>query len=155
MFKTRCLTPVAMLALALAISLAGVESIPAAEAAPAHELTESDLLWLARIISSEARGESFEGQVAVGAVVLNRVGSPDYPSTVRGVIFQPGQFQPVANGRIYLPPAASAERAAVAAASGWDPSGGALFFFNPQKSRHPFMVRRPVATVIGSHWFTF
>jgi N-acetylmuramoyl-L-alanine amidase len=147
-------TPVAaVLAVVLGVTVAGAP--PPAEASAAPALSEEDLDWLARIISSEARGESLEGQVAVGAVVLNRVASPQYPNTVRGVIFQPGQFEPVMNGEIYLPPTAEAVRAAHLAASGWDPTAGALFFFNPGKSSHPFMLRRPLAAVIGAHWFTY
>lgn len=160
------LKPVAMLALALAVSLTGLGVIPPAATppleaasaagaadAPATDYSEEDIYWLARIISSEAKGEPFEGQVAVGAVVLNRVASPRFPNTVRGVTFQRGQFEPVMNRTIYREPAESAVRAAHAAASGWDPSGGALYFFNPRKSPHPFMMRRPVATIIGAHRF--
>lgn len=113
-----------------------------------------DLRWLAQLIWSEAEGEPYIGKVAVGAVVLNRVRSPLFPNSIRAVIFQGGQFEPVMNGRIYNPAPAVAYQAARDALNGWDPSYGALFFFNPAKTNNPFLWSRPVTTVIGRHRFT-
>jgi N-acetylmuramoyl-L-alanine amidase len=117
-------------------------------------LSSKDIDLLAHLIHAEARGESFEGKVAVGAVVLNRVKSPLFPDTIAAVIYQTGQFSPVADGSINLEPDAESIRAAHCAASGWDPTGGALFFYNPAKvSARNYVWSRPVETVIGNHTF--
>ncbi len=108
---------------------------------------------LARIISAESRGESYTGQVAVGAVVLNRVEHPSFPDTVSGVIYQSGAFSSVKNGQFNQPVAESCYRAARDALNGWDPSGGAIYFYNPQKTSDSWIRSRPVITQIGSHVF--
>ncbi|MGE5578082.1 MAG: cell wall hydrolase [Syntrophothermus sp.] len=118
---------------------------------------------LARLIHSEAGGEPFLGQVAVGAVVLNRVKSPDYPDSISGVIYQSTynpntgvsypQFQVVSDGRIYEPANATAYQAADRALAGQDPSGGAIGFYNPQKTRQWWVVSQPVTVQIGNHVF--
>ena len=122
-----------------------------------YQASPEERLLLARLIRAEAEAEPFEGQVAVGAVVLNRVESPDYPDTVRDVIFQVDhgyvQFTPVANGTINLPPTEEAIEAADRALAGEDPSLGALGFYNPWKSYDPWVRTRPVTTVIGNHVF--
>jgi len=124
---------------------------------PAFQVSPADRHLLAWIVYWEARGEPFEGQVAVAAVVLNRVRHPDFPNTIRGVIFQPGQFQPVAE-RAYDPNMAlpaSIYRAVDMALAGHDPSMGALFFYNPKITRNPtFWASRPVVRQIGNHVFT-
>lgn len=115
-----------------------------------------DLDLLARLISAESRGEPFEGQVAVGAVVLNRLKSPEFPDTIRDVIYQEGQFTSVANGAINAPPAESSIAAARAALAGEDPSLGALYFCNPNLSSESglkFMSTRTPTTTIGRHVF--
>jgi len=121
-------------------------------------LTSKDIYLLAQLIHAEARGEPFVGQVAVGAVVLNRVLDPRFPQTVKDVIFQYWngipQFEPVYNGQIYLPPDQSALRAAYAAISGWDPTNGALYFYNPQKSKSTFFNKfLTLVCRIGNHVF--
>lgn len=125
--------------------------------APVFQVSAADRHLLAWIVYWEARGEPFEGQVAVAAVVLNRVRHPDFPNTIRGVIFQPGQFQPVSE-RAYDPNMtipAGIYRAVDMALAGHDPSMGALFFYNPRITRNPtFWASRPVVRQIGNHVFT-
>jgi spore germination cell wall hydrolase CwlJ-like protein len=108
---------------------------------------------LARIISAEAKGEPFHGQVAVGAVILNRVKSGRFPNNIAANVLKRGQFEPVANGAIWREPTPSAYRAARLALNGWDPTGGALYFFNPAKSTSRWIWSRPVVTRIGDHLF--
>lgn len=108
---------------------------------------------LARLISAEARGEPYSGQVAVGAVVLNRVRHPSFPNTVSGVIYQNGAFSCINDGQFNQPVAASAYRAAQDALNGWDPSGGAIYYFNPAKTTSKWIWSRPLIVVIGSHRF--
>lgn len=119
---------------------------------------QADVYWLSRIISAEARGESQLGQIAVGAVILNRVESSLYPNTVKEVVFQYTggipQFSPVADGSIYSEPTASAVKAAYSALAGNDPTYGAIYFYNPQlTSYHNWVRTRPVTVVIGNHVF--
>ncbi|ADQ41083.1 spore cortex-lytic enzyme [Caldicellulosiruptor acetigenus I77R1B] len=118
-----------------------------------HSSYSSDLNLLAHLISAEARGEPYVGQVAVGAVVLNRVRHPSFPNSIAGVIYQPGAFESVANGQINLPPTVSAINAARDALNGWDPTGGALYFFNPAKTTNKWIWSRPIVAVIGNHVF--
>lgn len=113
----------------------------------------ADVDLLARLVRAEAEAEPFAGQVAVAAVVLNRVRSPHFPDTIPAVIYQRGQFETVTNGRIHLPPTPQALRAVRAALAGWDPSGGALFFYNPRKAYSAFLAARRVTAWIGQHVF--
>lgn len=113
----------------------------------------ADVELLARLISAEARGEPYTGQVAVGAVVLNRMESPAFPSTMSGVIYQSGAFSCINDGQFWEPIADSAYKAARDALNGWDPSGGAIYYFNPDKATSSWIWSRPVITVIGSHYF--
>ena len=108
---------------------------------------------LAKLIHGEARGEPYVGQVAVGAVVLNRVESPLYPKTLAGVIYQPGAFDAVIDGQITLTPDQETLRAAQDAIGGWDPTGGALFYYNPAKTTSYWIWDRQVILVIGDHYF--
>ncbi len=108
---------------------------------------------LAQCIHGEARGESYIGQVAVGAVVLNRVDDPRFPNTIAGVIFQPGAFTAVADGQMFQPPGDSALKAARDALNGWDPSGGAIYYYNPAKTTNKWIWSRPIIKVIGKHYF--
>lgn len=116
---------------------------------------DSDLYLLARLINGEARGEPFEGQVAVGAVILNRVKSGKFPRTIAGNIYKAGEFESVANGQIWQPLTDSALKAAKTALSGWDPSRGALYFYNPAKVYNPYswIWSRPIIHRIGQHVF--
>lgn len=113
----------------------------------------SDIELLAKVISSEARGESYEGQVAVGAVILNRVAHPSFPDSISGVVYQSGAFSCVNDSNWYQPVSESSKKAAIDAINGWDPSGGAIYYFNPAKTSDAFMHSRPVITIIGSHKF--
>jgi N-acetylmuramoyl-L-alanine amidase len=116
-------------------------------------VNNNDVLLLARAIHGEARGEPYVGMVAVGAVILNRVRHPSFPNTIAGVIYQPLAFTAVADGQINLPPGKDAIRAAHAAMNGWDPSGGALYYYNPAKATSSWIWSRPTITVIGKHVF--
>ncbi len=119
----------------------------------AVSVSSADLSLLARLVEAEAGAEPYTGKVAVAAVVLNRVRSSRFPNTVRGVIYQAGQFSPVSNGRINLPASESSMKAARDAVGGWDPTGGALFFFNPAKTSNAYMHSLTVSLRIGNHSF--
>ena len=108
---------------------------------------------LAMVINGEARGESYEGQVAVGAVVLNRVKHPSFPNTIPGVIYQPGAFTAVTDGQINKPIESSCFKAARDALNGWDPSGGAIYYYNPATATSSWIWSRPVIKQIGKHRF--
>lgn len=113
-----------------------------------------DTNLLARAVNAEARGEPYLGQVAVAAVILNRITDPAFPKTIADIIYQPQAFSSVNDGQINLPPSASAIRAAQEAESGVDPSKGALFFFNPAKTKNKYIWSRPQILQIGNHIFT-
>ena len=115
--------------------------------------SSTDLNLLARLIYGEARGESYTGQVAVGAVVLNRVRSSKFPNTIAGVIYQAGAFDAVDDGQINLAPDNTAIKAAQDALNGWDPSYGALYYFNPNTATSKWIWSRPLTVVIGNHRF--
>ena len=115
--------------------------------------TNSNVDLLARAISGEARGEPYEGQVAVGAVILNRVDNPNFPNTIAGVIYQKGAFDSVHDGQINMTPTASARKAAQDAINGWDPSGGCIYFFNPATSTSKWIWSREIVKTIGKHHF--
>ncbi len=112
-----------------------------------------DVDLLARLISAEARGEPYEGQVAVGAVVLNRVNHASFPNTLSGVIYQSGAFSCLDDGQFDEPVAESAYRAARDAMNGWDPSGGAIYYFNPDTATSAWIWSRPAIVTIGRHMF--
>lgn len=113
----------------------------------------SDYELLARIISAEARGEPYMGQVAVGAVILNRIEHPSFPDTLSGVIYQKGAFSCLNDGQFYEPVSDSAYKAASDALNGLDPSGGAIYYYNPKKSTNKWIFSRPIITTIGAHRF--
>lgn len=113
----------------------------------------NDVNLLARLISAEARGEPYTGQVAVGAVVLNRTKHPSFPHTIAGVIYQPGAFTCLSDGQFYQPVSDSAYKAAKDALNGWDPSGGAIYYFNPATATSAWIWSRPLIVVIGKHRF--
>lgn len=120
---------------------------------PIGSFSSNDISLLARIISAESRGEPYEGQVAVGAVILNRIEHPSFPNTLAGVIYQPGAFSCLDDGGVNAAVADSAYRAARDAINGNDPSGGAIYYYNPAKSTNKWIFSRPVITVIGKHRF--
>ena len=115
--------------------------------------TDNELALLARLISAEARGEPYAGQVAVGAVVLNRVEHPSFPNTISEVIFQPGAFSCMLDGQWDEPVADSAYQAARDALAGADPSGGAIYYFNPVTATNAWIWSRPEIITIGKHRF--
>lgn len=117
--------------------------------------TTSDVQLLARAINGEARGEPYEGQVAVGAVILNRVKAPNFPNTISGVIYQPGAFTAVSDGQINvaLEDESTVVKAARDALNGWDPTGGAIYYFNPNTATNKWIWSRPYIKTIGKHRF--
>lgn len=130
--------------------------IPDNEAKPMQNSRgQNDFYLLARLISGEARGESYQGQVAVGAVIMNRLNSGDFPNTIAGNVFKKGEFESVSDGQIWGTVTPSALKAAKAAISGEDPTGGALYFYNPAKvrSKTNWIWSRQVTGRIGLHVF--
>ena len=115
--------------------------------------SSSDVQLLARLIYAEARGESYQGQVAVGAVVLNRVKSSSFPNTISGVIYQPYAFTCVNDGQINLSPNNTALKAAKDAMNGWDPTYGCLYYYNPKVATSSWIYSRPTVVTIGNHVF--
>ena len=118
-----------------------------------NSTTTSDLNLLARVVYGEARGEPYTGQVAVAAVVLNRVRSSSFPNTISGVVYQSGAFTAVSDGQINLTPNTTAYNAARDALNGWDPSGGAIYYFNPNTATNAWIWSRPHIVTIGKHRF--
>lgn len=121
----------------------------------AQASSSSDLQLMARAINGEARGEPYEGQVAVGAVILNRVKAPNFPNTISGVIYQPGAFTAVSDGQINvaLEDESTVVKAARDALNGWDPTGGAIYYFNPNTATNKWIWSRPHIKTIGKHRF--
>lgn len=126
---------------------------PAAPAAKTNNTNDTDVQLLARCINGEARGEPYEGQVAVGACIVNRTRDSRFPSTIAGVIYQPGAFTAIVDGQIHAQMLPSSIKAARDALNGWDPSGGAVFYYNPAKTTNKWIWSRPLIKVIGSHRF--
>ncbi len=125
-----------------------------AYASPQSWWDELDLL--SRLIMGEAVGEPFTGQVAVGAVVINRTRSPQFPNTIAGVMYEPDAFESVTNGFVWAQsPSETEVRAAELALNGWDPTGGALFFWNPSKAVSAWIWSRPIILQIGGHVFAY
>ncbi|GCD12925.1 spore cortex-lytic enzyme [Clostridium tagluense] len=124
------------------------------ETASGQNVTNNkDVDLMARLINGEARGEPYEGQVAVGATILNRTRDARFPSTIAGVIYQPGAFTAIVDGQINAKIEESSIRAARDAINGWDPSGGAVFYFNPATSTNKWIWSRPLIKIIGKHRF--
>lgn len=113
----------------------------------------NDLNLLSRLVYGEARGEPYSGQVAVAAVVLNRVKNSSFPNTISGVIYQKGAFDVVSDGQINLTPNDTAKRAAQDALNGWDPTNGAIYYFNPSTATNKWIWSRPMTVTIGKHRF--
>nr|WP_255570112.1 spore cortex-lytic enzyme [Cohnella sp. CFH 77786] len=126
------------------------ESLPASNH---YGFTDKDIKMMANAVYGESRGEPYEGQVAVAAVILNRVRDEEFPNTPTGVIFQPGAFTAVADGQIWLTPNASAMKAVKDALSGWDPTDGCLYYFNPETATSKWIWTRPQYKTIGKHIF--
>lgn len=117
------------------------------------QYSSNDVYLLAKVIAAEARGESYVGQVAVGAVVLNRVSHSSFPDSIAGVVYQPGAFSCVNDSNWSVAPTAESQKAARDAINGWDPSGGAIYYYNPSKTSNQWIRSRPVIVTIGSHLF--
>ena len=113
----------------------------------------NNVALLAKVISAEARGEPYTGQVAVGAVILNRVDHPSFPNSISGVVYQPGAFTCMVDGQIDQPVADSCYQAARDAINGWDPTGGAIYYFNPDTATSSWIWSRPLLVTIGKHRF--
>lgn len=137
---------------ALGITLSGTGSASKSTSASSGYVS-SDHRLLSKLVYAEARGETYKGQVAVAAVVLNRVSSASFPNTVSGVIYQSGAFSCVSNGSINATPDASCIRAALDALNGWDPTGGCLYYYNAKTAKDSWIFSRTVQTVIGNHSF--
>ncbi len=124
-----------------------------ASASGGASANESNVYLLARAINGEARGEPYTGQVAVGAVIMNRVRHASFPNTIAGVIYQPGAFTAVSDGQIHAEMSESCLRAARDALNGWDPVGGAIYYYNPRTATNQWIRTRPVVMTIGKHVF--
>lgn len=127
--------------------------LPAGQNSTSASAHESQVYLLARAINGEARGEPYTGQVAVGAVIMNRVRHASFPNTISGVIYQPGAFTAVDDGQIHASMEDSCIRAARDALNGWDPVGGAIYYYNPKTATNKWIRTRPVVMQIGKHVF--
>lgn len=114
---------------------------------------DTDVYLLARCVYAEARGESYVGKVAVAAIIINRVASPNFPNSISEVIYQPGAFDSVSDGQINLSPDEECIRAANDAFSGWDPTNGCLYYYNPATATNKWMLSKPILFVAGNHSF--
>ncbi len=125
------------------------------EQVQAASTSNSDLQLIARAINGEARGEPYEGQVAIGAVILNRVKDSRFPNTIAGVIYQSGAFTAVSDGQINMAidENSTVMKAASDAMNGWDPTGGAIYYFNPDTATNKWIWSRPLIKTIGKHRF--
>ncbi len=128
--------------------------ISTSSSSSSSSVSQSDLNLLARMISAEARGEPYVGQVAVGAVILNRVRHPSFPNTISGVLYQSGAFSALYDGQFNEPVADSAYKAARDALNGWDPTGGCIYYYNPQTPTNQRIRTPPIVTTIGRHVFS-
>lgn len=127
--------------------------ISSSSGSSSSSVSNSDLNLLAKIVYAEARGEVYTGQVAIAAVVLNRVKSGSFPNTIAGVIYQPGAFTAVSDGQINLTPNSTAKKAAQDALNGWDPTYGSIYYFNPDTATSAWIWSRPYVITIGKHRF--
>lgn len=131
----------------------GITSSNSSSSSSSSSNNSNDVNLLAKVIYGEARGEPYAGQVAVGAVILNRVKSSKFPNTMSGVIYQSGAFDAVADGQVNLTPDSTAKKAAQDAINGWDPSYGAIYYFNPSTATNKWIWSRPLTVTIGKHRF--
>jgi N-acetylmuramoyl-L-alanine amidase len=145
----------ALLLIAVICALVGPETLFRMNIAYAKNNNVSDEQLLARAINGEARGEPYEGQVAVGAVILNRVKDPNFPNTIAGVIYQPGAFTAVSDGQINEPidPGSTVVKAARDVLNGWDPTDGCIYYWNPATATSSWIWSRKIVTKIGKHNF--
>ncbi|MBC8080594.1 MAG: spore cortex-lytic enzyme [Gorillibacterium sp.] len=129
------------------------KKVTTSTASSRHGVTENDMKIMANAVYGESRGEPYRGQVAVAAVILNRVGETKFPNSVSGVIFQPGAFTAVADGQIWLTPNETARRAVQDALNGIDPTNGCIYYFNPRTATSKWIWSRPQILEIGQHIF--
>ncbi len=137
----------------IGINLNNYTSSSSSSSSSSSGINSSDLYLLARVVYGEARGEPYTGQVAVAAVVLNRVASPDFPNTISGVVYQPWAFTCVNDGQINLTPDETAINAARDAMNGWDPTYGALYYYNPKTATNQWIRQLKIHLTIGRHVF--
>ncbi len=131
----------------------GIYNSSSSSSTSSSNVSSSNLNLLSRVVYGEARGESYTGQVAVAAVVLNRVKSSSFPNTISGVVYQSGAFDCVSDGQINLTPDATARKATQDALNGWDPTYGAIYYFNPATATNKWIWSRPMTVTIGKHRF--
>lgn len=131
----------------------GINSSGSSSSSGSSGSNSSDITLLSKLIYGESRGEPYTGQVAVGAVILNRVKSSSFPNTIAGVIYQPGAFDAVSDGQINMTANSTAKKAAQDAMNGWDPSYGAIYYFNPSTATNKWIWSRPMTVTIGKHRF--
>ena len=131
----------------------GINSSSSSSGSSSSGTNSSDVTLLSKLIYGEARGEPYTGQVAVGAVIMNRVKSSSFPNTIAGVIYQSGAFTAVSDGQINMTPNSTARKAAQDALNGWDPSYGAIYYFNPSTATNKWIWSRPMTVTIGKHRF--
>lgn len=145
---------IAVLSAITVLTLTALKFVPTRSVAETPR-SASDIQLLARCVNGEARGEIYEGQVAVAAVILNRVRHPSFPNTISGVIYQPGAFTAVSDGQINEPieEHSTVYKACEDAMNGWDPSGGAIYYFNPETATNAWIWSRPLIIQIGRHRF--
>jgi len=136
-----------------AISAAGNDADNPSRGGLIWNLSQDDVYNLARLVHGEARGESFEGKVAIVAVVLNRLRSDKFGNSVKQIIYEPGAFTAVSDGQFYLEPDQSSYQAVQAALRGWDPTGGAIYYWNPATATNKWVWSRPIIGQIGKHVF--
>ncbi len=144
-----------VMVLLMLISVNFTQDLPMHLQGHATSKMSSEVQLLARCVNGEARGESYEGQVAVAAVILNRVKHPSFPNTISGVIYQPRAFTATVDGQINVPisPDSTVYKACQDAMNGWDPSNGAVYYYNPRKTTNKWIFSREVVRVIGNHRF--
>jgi spore cortex-lytic enzyme len=144
-----------LICLALLSCLFGDSEISSAASAGRSSggFTHNEIDLLTRVVYGEARGEPYVGQVAIAAVILNRLENERFPHTISGIIFQPGAFTCVADGQIWLTPDKTARKAVMDAINGWDPTGGSLYYFNPATATSAWIWSRPQKIKIGKHIF--
>ncbi len=135
-----------------ALGMSGYSPQPSYEEA-SSSYSSSDVQLIAKVVNGEARGESYEGQVAVASVILNRVKSSSFPNSVSGVVYQNGAFDAVADGQYNLSPSSSCVNAVKDAMNGWDPTGGAIYYYNPKTATNQWIRSRPIVARIGNHVF--
>ena len=134
-------------------TLAAMGIFNSSSSSSSSSTNSNDLNLLARLVYGEARGEPYTGQVAVAAVVLNRVKNSSFPNSIAGVIYQSGAFDVVSDGQINLTPNSTAIKAAQDALNGWDPTYGAIYYFNPKTASNKWIWSRPMTVTIGNHRF--